>query len=372
MKSHLWICLTGLAALGAALVGVAAPGLAALPIVFAHPAFETLWTRTDSLVAEGQVNRSWFWGPQPNTPGVYETLTDAPDGSGRRLVQYFDKSRMELNDPMANPGNPFFVTNGLLTVELIGGCIQTSTTSPCGEVRYPAEIPMSGDPGDQLAPTYAAFGKVANSRFGDHPAPDRRGSLIIATIDRDGNVGLDSSKSVITGTQIVYFEDRTQHNIPAVFWNFMNQTGLVRVNGQLVMAPLSSPWYYATGLPISEAYWAKATIRGQVTDVLIQAYERRVLTYVPTNTPAFQVEMGNIGQHYFDWRYKFAGQPPPGTGTPFATPAGGGTPTYVPTATPGTATPVPTTTQSPCLECRTVTPTPPSPCLECRTPTPLP
>ena len=40
---------------------------------------------------------------------------------------------------------------------------------------------------------------------------------------------------------------------------------------------------------------------------MIQAYERRTLTYVPTNQPGFQVEMGNIGQHYFDWRYRNLG-----------------------------------------------------------------
>jgi len=28
-----------------------------------------------------------------------------------------------------------------------------------------------------------------------------------------------------------------------------------------------------------------------------------VLSYTPTNPPGFQVEMGNIGQHYYQWRY---------------------------------------------------------------------
>ena len=37
--------------------------------------------------------------------------------------------------------------------------------------------------------------------------------------------------------------------------------------------------------------------------MLIQAFERRVLTYMPGNPPAFQVEMGNVGAHYRDWRY---------------------------------------------------------------------
>jgi len=37
--------------------------------------------------------------------------------------------------------------------------------------------------------------------------------------------------------------------------------------------------------------------------VLIQAFERRVLTYTPANADPFKVEMGNVGRHYFDWRY---------------------------------------------------------------------
>jgi hypothetical protein len=37
--------------------------------------------------------------------------------------------------------------------------------------------------------------------------------------------------------------------------------------------------------------------------VLFQAFERRILTYTPCNEAAFQVEMGNVGLHYYDWRY---------------------------------------------------------------------
>jgi hypothetical protein len=37
--------------------------------------------------------------------------------------------------------------------------------------------------------------------------------------------------------------------------------------------------------------------------VMVQVFERRVLTYTADNPPAFQVEMGNIGQHYYQWRY---------------------------------------------------------------------
>ena len=38
-------------------------------------------------------------------------------------------------------------------------------------------------------------------------------------------------------------------------------------------------------------------------DVLVQAFERRIVTYTPDNPPGWQVEMGNVGQHYHGWRY---------------------------------------------------------------------
>ncbi len=37
--------------------------------------------------------------------------------------------------------------------------------------------------------------------------------------------------------------------------------------------------------------------------VLIQAFERRVLTYTPDNLAEYRVEMGNVGQQYYRWRY---------------------------------------------------------------------
>src|SRR6266545_2981366 len=59
---------------------------------FADGAFENVWTRNDQPVAAKQIARSWTWGPAPLATGL-EVYTDAPDGTGKRLVQYFDKSR---------------------------------------------------------------------------------------------------------------------------------------------------------------------------------------------------------------------------------------------------------------------------------------
>jgi hypothetical protein len=56
------------------------------------------------------------------------------------------------------------------------------------------------------------------------------------------------------------------------------------------------------GLPLSEAYWTRSVVAGVEQDVLVQVFERRVLTFTPSNPEAFQVEMGNVGQHYREWR----------------------------------------------------------------------
>src|SRR4051794_15369142 len=83
---------------------------------FADPAFQSTWERTDKPVADGTVKRSFYWGP---APGVTQSEPYAEGVGGKRLVQYFDKSRMEINDPNADHNSPFYVTNGLLTVELV-------------------------------------------------------------------------------------------------------------------------------------------------------------------------------------------------------------------------------------------------------------
>jgi len=318
----------------------------AAAVDFAHPAFKRLWDRTDSLVASGQVSRTWFWGPEPRA-AAQEQYVDAPNGTGTRLVQYFDKSRMEINDPAADPNAVFFVTNGLLTIELISGQMQIGNNAFVN--RYSANIPISGDIDDTNAPTYASFLSVSNTRKGDHPQPDRRGQFATGTIDKSGAVGDDPTKAN-DNTKIAYFEPGTKHNIPQVFWGFLNATGPISKTGQIVNERLIDPWFYASGLPISDAYWTRVKIAGVIQPVMIQAYERRVLTYVPTNVPGFQVEMGNIGLHYYDWRYRDAGK---GTVSPTTTaPAQQATAT----GTPPTATTTATGTASTATVTRTGTP----------------
>lgn len=97
---------------------------------------------------------------------------------------------------------------------------------------------------------------------------------------------------------LVAYDLATQHNVPGVFVDYREKAGLQTI-----------------GFAISEPFGATVKVAGQQRGVLIQVFEQRVLTFMPTNDPAFQVEMGNIGQHY-QWRYTggpVSGKPPAGT-----------------------------------------------------------
>ncbi len=310
--------------------GLLLPALLLLPLVlalgssrqagadpFVDPAFQAVWTRNDGPVAAGTVARSWTWGP---APGAAKREAYAEGQGGVRLVQYFDKGRMEINNPGADPAAPFYVTSGLLTVELISGRMQTGNNQ--FEIRAPVLIPLAGDRDDSNAPTYAAFRAVSSVPGADHPAGDDTGRAILAHIDRNGKVTPEPDTRPPATVRYAYYEPLTHHNVADVFWNFLGSSGPIQVNGRTTQGPLFAPWFAVSGLPISEAYWATVKIAGKPADVLIQAFERRVLTYVPSQPKDWQVEMGNIGLHYFEWRYGGGPAAQPGVSPPPGPPAG--------------------------------------------------
>lgn len=264
---------------------------------FANPAFNNVWNRTDKQVASGQLSRTWLWGPGPFSQGLTEEYAEAPGGT--RLVQYFDKSRMELTNPAGDKNSPYYVTNGLIAKELMSGQMQVGNNA--FHNRQPALIGVAGDPDDKTGPTYAALNRVAKPA-----ANDEVGVPVAGFIDREGNTSFDKGDyGKKWKVSYAYYEPTTKQNIAGPFWSFLTQEAQVlNGQGQPVKGKLFDPVFYATGLPITGAYWAEVKVGGEVKDVLIQAFERRVLTFTPTNTPAYQVEMGNIGRHYFEWRYK--------------------------------------------------------------------
>ncbi|MHB8647737.1 MAG: hypothetical protein ACYDAR_18300 [Thermomicrobiales bacterium] len=107
---------------------------------------------------------------------------------------------------------------------------------------------------------------------------------------------------------LLAYDLATQHNVPGVFADYRDRAGLATI-----------------GFAISEPFGANVKVGGVQKGVLIQVFERRVLTYTQDNPAAFQVEMGNIGQHYFQWRYSGAPVASATTTSPPATTPSGGT-----------------------------------------------
>ncbi len=263
---------------------------------FADPAFARTWGRTDGPVSSGAVARTWIWGPEPRTGALAEPYREAPGGT--RLVQYFDKSRMELTSPHGNSTDPFYVTNGLLATEMLTGSVQLGDAF--FETHLPAAIPVAGDLDDPAGPTYATFNLLRNA-----PAL-ASGTPITATVARDGQVTDDPTQAgKVTAQQYV---PETKHTVADVFWTFMTSNGIVDGGAT---EPLFRSLFYATGLPITEAYWSTVRVAGQERAVLIQVFERRALTFTPGNPPGFAVEAGNVGLQYRAWRAFLAIPPTP-------------------------------------------------------------
>jgi hypothetical protein len=311
--------LAGLAGATALVAAVAPAGLVraqALP-AFASPAFERTWKRNDLLVLQGTADRSWTWGPNSAFAGQEEY---AQGRDGQRLVQYFDKARMEINDP----SQPDQVTFGLLVREMVSGLVALGDLPAQVREIGPAPEAVAGDPveGNPLAPTYASFAGVASLQA-DRPASPALGQRVTQTIDREGRTGTlpaDAAGLAELAT-IAGFEPNLKHNIPDRFLDFLIQFGTVYVDGQFVdNQPVFQPWQLVMGFPITEPYWTRAVVAGRPQWVLVQLYERRALTFTPANPPGFQVEMGNVGQHYFRWRYRDTSPgmplPPPRTALP--------------------------------------------------------
>jgi hypothetical protein len=85
---------------------------------------------------------------------------------------------------------------------------------------------------------------------------------------------------------------RFGQSIPVAFWDFLRA--------------IPGGWLTTMGYPIGPAFATTVKVNSVDTPVFVQAFERRVLTYTATNQPSFRVEFGNIGRHYYSWRYEQA------------------------------------------------------------------
>ncbi len=282
------------------LVGVTLSGVAVAAPVFADNSFNNVWTRTDAPVLSGSVSRTWFWGPTADTGALYERYLDSP--GQQRLVQYFDKGRMEIIDPSADQSSPWYVTSGLLDRELISGRIQIGSNTFL-DTGAGAAIPVAGDP-DNTFPTYGDFQRII-----DKGQPDKTGQFATTVFLPDGTSARPEAAND-AGAQYAHYVTYSGagnvtvgYNVPSAFWNFMTQPGSIEQNGSVTTANPLFDWLFVLGYPIADPVWTQVKLQGASEWVLIQPFERRLLTYTPSNPSGWRVEMGNIGQHYYRWRY---------------------------------------------------------------------
>lgn len=250
-----------------------------------HPLVQSLWWEADGPVAQLQAQRSWLWGPD-TWQSSGEPYVEEADGS--RQVHYFDKARMEVNQ---RTGAATLVTAGLLVRDMIYGKAQVGDNEFVD--AQPANVPLTGDPLEfnPDAPTYASLHNIASIGI-DRSVPARPGQAITEVLWKDGSVGTNPSLGSMA--QYGSYELTLGHNIAAVFDTYLQS--------------LPTDWHMSVGLPLAEPYWVRSNLAGEPTWVLVQAFERRILTYTPINRPEWRVEMGNVGRHYFTWRY---GEEPP-------------------------------------------------------------
>ncbi len=240
---------------------------------FANSMFERLWT--EQSAAAGSLD---LWGSDPLLWRV-EPYADAPDG--RRIVQYFDRGRMELT-PTANGGTT--VTQGLLALELTTGQIRLG--SKLLQYQAPPTTAIDSGTSDTSVATYAGLSQVVQQ-----PAIDQSisNAPVDAWIDAAGTVTHAAPPSPVRAAQYV---SSTGHNLPDVFTTYFSKNPF----GQMT-------WVQALGYPISEPYWTTFRRDGQALPSLIQVFERRILVYTPSLSADQQITLANVGRHYYRWRY---------------------------------------------------------------------
>ena len=250
---------------------------------FAQQPIPDIWQQVDGEDVRRDSERSWIWGPTIRS-ATHEPYVESPGGT--RAVYYFDKARMEINNPDAPQDSIWYATSGLLIREMMLGQIQVGDAESID--TKPAEIPVTGDlENNPDSPTYATFGDrtVLGGQPGNRTEP-QVGEPVQTTLDASGNTGTISNPPY--SAEYAEYDDTLGFNIPDIFWNWMEDQ------------PIDAQ--YLIGHPVTGAYWVDTRIGGEPATVLVQAFERRVLTFNPANDPQWQVEAGNAGLHYRAWR----------------------------------------------------------------------
>lgn len=246
-----------------------------------HQAVQATWQQADGPIAAGDVQRSWVWGPEP-LASTTEFYRDSPNNT-RKLI-YFDKGRLDILDEGGDTNSPWFATGALLVSEMLSGEMQLGEDDFIE--RDTPEIPLTGDLSQQDGVTYASLAPLSTYAEDALSFENAVGEQLTAVLNAAGEVdpdGMADSDVVIGG-----YSDVTGHNIAAPFVDWVRAQPY--------------PDLYVLGHPISEPYWIQTEVLGTPKMVLMQAFQRRVMTYTPDIPAEWMVESANVGQHYRLWR----------------------------------------------------------------------
>ncbi len=231
------------------------------------PATRTLYVSTQSGLLQYTFPESGFPRAVDSRFADYYNTHDGlrvlggPISSGttvdRYYAQYFEKGRIEDHTGESPDPNWQFMY-GLLVDELQQGA---------------ASLPVGGE---SSTVTYATIqGQASASRRVAVPEGFTEGTMARA----DGSVFIPFSADL---------SQAPGHYVPPFFWDYINRTDL-----------FPGGWLHDIGLPITEPMDAvvdKGDIKGR--QIVIQAFQRTVLTYDPQNTSEWQVERANVGADY--------------------------------------------------------------------------
>ena len=203
---------------------------------------------------------------QVNGPQVMGGAISPRTSAGGLPAQYFEKARLEDHRSTNTTGNPAYdFEYGLLVDEMKAVRSLLPVGGERSTVTYDTIETMS-DADTRVAPPAGFNGNVfvgADSTF----------------------IPFSADLSVATG-----------HNVPSYFWQYMNRSDL-----------FPAGWLHDIGLPITEPIPA-AVDKGRIigTDIIrvtnapivIQAFQRTILTYDPNNPEGYLVERANTGTDY--------------------------------------------------------------------------
>ena len=193
---------------------------------FAAPVFQALWQ-------DGEGDHDELLGVPLNPTSVRHEAYNGSPGD-MRLVQYFDKGRMELN----RPSTPV-ASSGLLTVELLRGQIQTGDAT--FEIMAPRISPLRGTRRISGRPSRCFS---SGRRHCSRPArEDRRPDD--ACGETAGGTGTYSQGADYPKAAIGAYDGATGHNVAAAFATFRAQVGVSM-----------------TGLAVSEPFWSTFEVGG--------------------------------------------------------------------------------------------------------------